>query len=1230
MSARNTIRPPRTLSCVALLVGAALAGSTAGAQAVLDPATQPADTLAPYVLRDTNLEPSFANPDGGTRAYRPWFENGAWSGDLIEYEVTKDGVRVVRNDTGKYPRDGATWRGTQALWSARYKFPDYEAYDVALELDPLWECTDEDPEYWKNRNLFTVANGAKAAFLWNSLTDAQRLALDSATAADDLLDSQQYGSPILSFIRGDRSNERCKSGDARNFRWRFSILGDIINSRPVYAPAGEDGVVVVGANDGMLHGFNATTGVERFGYIPSMLMGTLNKLRVSPYRHTYFVDGELRHRDIGTRAEPRHVVTGGLGAGGKGIFALDVTDPDSPAVLFELAGTSDAFVGGDFDTKIGHIYGRPNIAQLPNGDWYVVTGNGYGTGNAHLVLIRLTSNGTPLADPTYTYVTVDSGANGLSAPALVDATRDGRVDYAYAGDLKGNLWRIDFTKSNKVTKLFAAGATKPITVEPDITRHPTGAGLMVYFGTGSLLSRADASNTSTQSVYGIWDRGDEATVAASSLVQQELVERTGNWTIPKEGSYCTVLPAEDTTESTGRYVIDQQTPNWGTDLGWQVDLPRPGERLIGHPQVRANRLQFTTTTPPDMGGSSSGAAAGAGSWIVQLDLASGGNLSTPRSLFDVNRSCALDAGDHLEIDVGGTPQKFFAVGLNLGPFNIAQPTFGRVKFDSVLEAGVDGVYINALQLPPELQPQQAVQGQLDVTTDSPLGPTWAPVPEPAKQPFALREFPQASGPTKPFVTTDGLGHRVDGHSFGYNKVHGVDYVDLIDLEPRRGKYRLDVGAVYKAADGTYKPITFLDDGVTPRLAERELNRVGEVGIAGTRKFIVMLTNADLSRENEIQIGCRKWPVYEYQTLMMKHLRSANPMAGLAADKLIFTLNELADPALQGCAEPTLRITPTERIGKLDATLATLPGCVNNTDLYNGSPPNNYLTRKSELNADGTFKSGKGPIDLYKTAPHVTRNKEGSGYRWRNGALTVQLLAVKADGTADFTLQDSGLPTGTGIEGQDLGWGGAYAKGFTIQKVSGKDVIVPVNSTPGTIASRVANGMLYELSLFWHWGDMTRFQQQGVGSPVTAFCYGASGNVGPSLAYETEWFTPGAYQQLTDGFTPDLQQQYLALLAQLLSPNEAEVAAAIKALGDMFANDPRIADYHRLRHYVDNSKQLNENHLIDIDRNSPSNNVTVDGTPAQVIDIERDLLPGLGPNFKPGRRSWMDITPEAAP
>jgi hypothetical protein len=188
----------------------------------------------------------------------------------------------------------------------------------------------------------------------------------------------------------------------------------------------------------------------------------------------------------------------------------------------------------------------------------------------------------------------------------------------------------------------------------------------------------------------------------------------------------------------------------------------------------------------------------------------------------------------------------------------------------------------------------------------------------------------------------------------------------------------------------------------------------------------------------------------------------------------------------------------------------------------------------------------------------------------------------------------------------------------------------VNKTPGTVGSRVTNGMLYELSMFWHWGDMTRFQQQGVGSPVTAFCYGASGNVAPSLMYETEWFTPGAYQQLTDGFTPDLQQQYLALLAQLLSPNEAEVAAAIKALGDMFANDPRIADYHRLRHYVDNSKQLNENHLIDIDRNSPSSNVTVDGTPAQVIDIERDLLPALGPNFKPGRRSWMDITPQPGP
>ncbi len=1223
---------------VMTVLSAAAFTTVAFGQATVNPTTEPFMTLAPYTLQSSNLEPRVGNEQGGTRAYRPWFESGSWTGDLIEYEITSDGVRLTRGDIGLYPRDGENWRGSQDLWSARYSFPDYQWYDLTEEMAEGWECTEEDPLFWQGRNIFTMSGGQKVPFQWDELSESQRQTLDAATPWADEDDPDAWDSPILNFIRGDRSLERCKN--AGIYRWRFSVLGAIVNSLPVYVPAGSDGLVVVGANDGMLHGFSAADGTEVFGYVPSMLMGRVGLLRISPYQPTHFVDGELRHRDIGTTSTPQHIVTGGLGAGGKGLFVLDVTTPDNPSVLRELAGSNDDYIGGSYDSRIGHIRGRPTIARVPDGTnnsrWAVITGNGYASdaGTAQLVVI-------PLDGSAPQFIPTDGTTeNGLSAPSLVDTTGNGVADVAYAGDLQGNLWRFNLS-DNSVTRLFSAGTNRPITVEPDVARHPdTQQGFMVFFGTGSLLSGADIQNTATQAVYGLWDRGDGATITDDRLVVQSLVSATVSWPVPPEAvNYCAAVESE-TAESTVRFVADPQTPVWSgstPNLGWRVNLPRAGERLIGHPQVRAGRVQFVTTNPYDMSDLDRIMEPQAGSWILQLDLASGGNASRPVSLFDMNRNCILDDNDGApaELIVGGNtiPAGTFPIGVNLGAFHIAQPAFARVRFTQALRSVVDGVYINALQLPLIDPPSEPAHGPIDVMTDSAFGSSYGtPYASPAseawnepwREPFGNRQFPEASGPTKPLVRADGLGHRVDGHSYAYNHHHGVNYVDLIDLEPQRGALRLDIGSVYRAGANSYPQLGPAVDWES----RQELNRVTEVGIGSGQRFIVMLTNADLSRENVIQIGCRSWPVYEYQTMMMQILRQspAQAKAALEAEQLIFTLDGSYNPIRPAsgssiCPDSglpsTIRITPTERVGTLDATVATLPGCVNNTDRYQAGPPNAHLTRKNNLG---------NPVGLYATDPHVTRNREGQGYRWRNGALTVQILAVDSNNDPAFELQpEAQLPRGSGIEGQDPGWGGAYARAFTITGSGNNQTVVPLHdglTQPATALS----GMLYELSMFWHWGDMTRFQQQGGGNPVTSACYGAGNYTGPALMFETDWFTPGAYQQLTSNFTDELQQEYVRLLQELRSDNMEIVEAALEALAAMFLEHPNIATYHRLRHYVPNSRQLQEHHLIAIDRGGVGTEL-VDGTPVEVIDIERDLLPSLGPNYQPGRRSWIDLVPQ---
>jgi hypothetical protein len=942
----------------------------------------------------------------------------------------------------------------------------------------------------------------------------------------------------------------------------------------------------------MVHGFSATDGSEVFAYVPSMFLPMLENLTATPYQFTYYADGEIRYREI---SSTQHIVTGGFGAGAKGLFALDVSTPANPRMLFELAGTDAGYIAGEHANYIGHIYGRPTIARLPDNNWYIVSGNGYGSGQtARLVLIRLSDGART------TILTNDaSPTNGLSAPALVDVNGDGKANIAYAGDLNGNMWRFDLA-NNTASLLFAAGAGKPITIEPDVARHPSGIGIMVYFGTGKVLSQADMTTTGTQSFFGIWDEDFVATdLAANRLLVQTLEEQTDTWA---------------GNERTVRIVRNEATPVWEGDnrnLGWRVDFPLQGERLIGRPQVRAERIQFVTTNPTSDPMSNE---PGDGSWYMQLSLESGGSLSPAVPLYDLDRSGVLDAGDALSIDIDDadgvpTPTPFYPLALNLGPGNIAQPAFARVRQD------IDAVFINALLLPPPEDPRlQAVGfgGDLDVMTDSPSGPLVNPH-SPSHPKFDLygTAYPDPSndrsgparGPMNIHLAADGAGNRMDGHHRAYDKVHGVDYVDFFDIEPRarRSQLRLDPGTLHTYTDADGNVIT------GPFTAIRELNQPaedvnGNAMISDTQKFIVVLTNADLSQGVELQIGCRKWPSFVYQEMITPKLKAGVLPASLTdeqGESLVFTLEDIKNDT--GCDNPTLRLTVTGRVGAEDVMHGTLPGCVNNTHQYTG-----------EVKEAGTH-------------PHITDNqeKQSEGYRIRNGALTMQLLQVGPNNERQYVLQPtSQLPTSK----QTLGKGGIYANAFTVAKVQGKDVFTLVTA---------ANGLLYEASVFWNFGDMWEFQQQG--QPVA--CYGAS-TYNAVTTNELGGLNKAQYDGLVEDLrlNDELRAAYAGALDALANAKtEEQVRAALMALAAIFEErsgdwgvnkDLFMSDYHRLRSYAHEFKFKLD--LLDIDKDlfspPPPVELAVDGTPATVQDIELDLLPAAGPNYAPGRRSWIDITP----
>lgn len=1223
-----------SISCLAVV---ALGGGPATAESQ----SRPAITIAPFVLKSTVLG------EEGTNAYRPWFENRKWTGDLIEYEIFSSGQRCTSVAVGEFPPNDAgnaascTDADGVAIqnWSARGAYPD-------LVTDANTGTTSDDPlmdTYWKDRNLFYYKRGGTTnteELRWSLLSPTQRQVLDPETcqgvevvAGNEVCASglnADESSIVLNYIRGDRSLETDRGGILRR---RFSLLGAIINSRPVYVPVGT-GLVMVGSNGGIVHGFNAQDGSETFGYVPSQFMADLRQLTDPEYDYNFrfFADGELRYAktDMG---DGKHIVAGGLGSGGKGLFIMDVSDPNNPKVVLELSGTPGAHIP-HVHNALGFIHGRPSIAKLPGeGDtWHIVAGNGFESGaGAQLLLIPLGATGSGDVIEITTPAGSLGNANGLAAPALVDADNDGRVDYAYAGDLEGNLWRFGLAAdARSATKVFTAttdlGARQPITVEPDIARHPSQIGVMVYFGTGQLLSFLDAGDATQQTVYGIWDRDfDAGIISRDSLYTQTLVEKEGNWT--GEPRLVRVIENES-----------PNGPNWAENKGWRVNLPRPGERLLGRPQVRADRLQFITNNPTYEFDSVGYQSA---NWINQLSLASGGSLKSPNSLafdkplYDLDRSGELDAGDAFVETVGENVFTYFPLGLNLGPGIISQPAFARVTTD------VDAVFINGvIMLPPPESDPNIIQGggDLDVTTDSPnrvlVNPHIDPAVDPenghpnfnplypdfAESPWAnVPDTVLARGPMNTHLSADGRGGNVDGHHRAYNRVHGVSYVDFFDIEPRaqRGLLRLDPGTYYEVGDDK-----------VPFTAIRELNQPskdlrGTPLFSGDQKFIVVLTNADLSQGTELKIGCRTWSTFDYQNMITRQLREGRTPAALADEyhgnaPLVFTLDEI-DPGntdLDDCTDgsrPTLRISLTGQVGDehpsgQDVLIATLPGCVNNSHGLDG-----------RIKADDTNPHIT-PVENYPTGSGST------GYRWRNGALTMQLLQVIDAASMDapgFVLQEEGLPEGKNGAYGVIGAGGIYAKGFEL--VAGQ--VQPYTGD---------NGMLYEASLFWNYGDMKEFQQEG----RDLVCFGD--NQWASFR-GTEWdgLNNAQYEGLVEELRGEdnlLKQRYIDALALL--QKEATVEEGLRILAQLFGTpvgdwakgrDSEYATlllgyYDRMRSYAkrDNLK------LLDIDQDlfelPPPPDVREDLTPATVDDVEVDLLPAAGPNFAPGRRSWIDLTP----
>lgn len=563
---------------------------TSGLRSALGTITERTGSFSNVAANSTRL-------DTDTRVFQATYVSGVWTGELTAY--------------------GVTHSGTPSLPS--------------VSPTPSWRASQGIPT--SGRDIFTYDGTAGAVFP----TAAQTTALARASAP------AVSGADNAAYIKGDTSRElRNAAAGVPGLRNRTNLLGDIVASSPAFVD--DTDTIYVGANDGMLHAFNAVDGTELFAYVPAGInMAALSTISRPDYAHRYFVDGPTV---ISNRKQTpgENILVGALGKGGKGIYALDVTDPANfTAANVKWENTSGA--------NMGLVQSKPIIAKLNNGDMGAIVSNGINSTNGRAVLFvynlrtgaLLSEIDTGVGSP----VTDDPNSNGLSAPVGWDADGNGTLDYVYAGDMLGNVWKFNLSSSTSTawdaagnrSLLFTAtypgtpSQVQPITGGLTIALDPVTFKTWVLFGTGRFMTPGDVTSSNVQSMYGLIDEG--ANISRDDLQQRSIiVAGTGSNGQPVRGFQA----EESLTASMKGWYIDLLTPASG------VGTPE-GERVVSDAQVVGDVLVFASIIPESDACQPDGRG-----YINALDAFTG--TSTGPSFFDLDRDGNFD--DETLADGGGT------------------------------------------------------------------------------------------------------------------------------------------------------------------------------------------------------------------------------------------------------------------------------------------------------------------------------------------------------------------------------------------------------------------------------------------------------------------------------------------------------------------------------------------------------------------------------------------------
>ncbi|MBX3588057.1 MAG: hypothetical protein KF796_15590 [Ramlibacter sp.] len=559
--------------------------------------------------------------------FSPRFDSRDWSGTVqrsgLKFNTATGKIEAlagVKWDAGKILTDSSVLGTATAAAGPQVKPADRKIFTLSRGVSVT------------TGQAFTVANKGSL--------DAAVLAALNKNATTNATDSN--ADARINWIRGVRDNEQNSTGGF--LRRRLNIMGDVINSGPIFKQGADPDIsgsgysafassvtsraamIYVGANDGMLHGFQATDGKEMFAYIPRAVAENLNKLTDPNYSHRPYVDGVPTVSEAQIGSSWKTVLASGMGGGAQGIFVLDVTTPttfNESNVMFEFTDRDDP--------DMGNILSQPKIVKMrmagsgtPTYKWFVVVGSGYNnyvndgyyslTGKQALFFLSLDkapnaawANGTNYFKVVLAAPTELTTPTGLSNPGISSGALGEGVLF-YSGDLQGNMWRFSFDNGLDSTNAASAvkvsggspvpmfvakdglGKRQPVTTSPQIFAGYI-KGKMVVFGTGKFIEPSDADNVDVQSVYGVWDRLATAD-ADYQIGRSKLFQRT--MTV---GTATTTLSGSDT------FAFGDGSSS--TYRGWFVDLPASRERVAVE-GAKFGDVALINTTIPDGGCSGDG------------------------------------------------------------------------------------------------------------------------------------------------------------------------------------------------------------------------------------------------------------------------------------------------------------------------------------------------------------------------------------------------------------------------------------------------------------------------------------------------------------------------------------------------------------------------------------------------------------------------------------------------